>query len=59
MSVYLEVSTHCDDELYESGNNMMNQQNVMSLQSITSVSGEISLAKTIGNHENVRKYVRV
>ncbi|XP_055642073.1 proton-coupled zinc antiporter SLC30A2-like [Toxorhynchites rutilus septentrionalis] len=36
MSVYLEVSTHCDDELYDSGNNMPSQPNILSLQSITS-----------------------
>lgn len=40
MSVYLEVSTNCDDELYDNGNggnNVTSQQNLLSLQSITSV----------------------
>ncbi|XP_058817598.1 proton-coupled zinc antiporter SLC30A2-like [Topomyia yanbarensis] len=41
MSVYLEVSTNCDDEMYENENGVINsssQQNLLSLQSITSLS---------------------
>lgn len=39
MSVYLEVSTNCDDEQYDSsGNNVTSQQNLLSLQSISSLS---------------------
>lgn len=39
MPVYLEVSTNCDDEQYDSaGVGANSQQNLLSLQSIASVS---------------------
>ncbi|XP_029714847.1 proton-coupled zinc antiporter SLC30A8 [Aedes albopictus] len=40
MPVYLEVSTNCDDEQYDSNgnNNVTSQQNLLSLQSISSLS---------------------